>query len=199
MSPAPKYEVIATHESKHGPRVIQVRGSLLASSLETLRELDLFDRYIECLPQEYHERVLYVLAASWVPIEVAEVHYAACDAMELSESQLESIGKHVSHRIINTFLGTLVRTARALTSGVPLSYYPKLWDRLLMGGSCSVGMLGPKDARIESRGVPMFRFRYFRIAYAGLIRGAGLVFRPAIHARVRKATDDSLTIDLSWV
>jgi hypothetical protein len=176
-----------------------VRGSLIASSLQTLRKLDLFDRYIGHLPAERHEEVLYVLAASWVPLDIAMAHYAACDAMQLTEAELHEIGTHVSQRIMGTFLGTLIRTTTSLVaSGTVLRHYPRLWDRLLMGGSCSVHMLTPKDARIESRGVAMFRYRYFRVAYTGLLRGAAGAFRSSAHARARNATADSLTVDLNW-
>jgi hypothetical protein len=195
-----RYEILAEHQSSRGPSVVQVRGSLIASSLETLRGLDLFDRYIVHLPDEYHEQILYVLAASWVPLDVAMAHYAACDAMQLGEPELHEIGQSVSKRIMGTFLGTLMRTASSVIDpATALRHYPRLWDRLLMGGSCSVSMMGPKDSRIESRGVAMFRYRYFRIAYAGLIRGAATVFRSSVQTRIRNATDNSLTIDMSWV
>lgn len=195
-----QYELLAEHQSAHGPSVVQVRGSLIASSLATLRSTNLFERYLEQLPADQHERVLYVLAASWVPIDVAMAHYGACDAMQLSEAELETMGRSVSERIMGTFLGTLVRTARMVVApkSVPLRQYPKLWERLFMGGGCSVGMLGESSARIESRGVPMFRYRYFRVAYAGVIRGASLVFRSSVQVRIRKSSDDSVTIDVSW-
>jgi len=60
MPPGPQYELIADHHSQHGPTVVQVRGSLLASSLATLRMNNLFDRYLEHLPAEQHDNVLYV-------------------------------------------------------------------------------------------------------------------------------------------
>jgi hypothetical protein len=201
MKHAHQYELLVQHQSTHGPTLIQVRGSLIVSSLQTLRELGWFDDYLACLPAEQHEHVLYVLAASWVPVELAMAHYGACEAMQRSDTELDAIGRHVSERILSTFLGTLVRTSRLVVAPgrVPLLQYPRLWDRILMGGGCSVSAMGPKDARIESRGVPMFRYRYFRVAYVGLIRGAGLMFRSAVHVRIHKATDDSLTIDMSWV
>ena len=194
-----KYHFLVEHQSSHGPSVTQVRGSLIASSLQSLRRLELFDRYISQLPAEYHDQVLYVLAASWVPVDLAMAHYAACDAMQLSEPELHKIGGYVSERIIGTFLGTLIRTtATVVGSSSVLRHYPRLWDRLLMGGGCSVRMLTPRDARIESRGLPMCKYRYFRVAYAGLLRGAASVFRSSVQARVRNATADSLTVDLNW-
>ena len=195
-----QYELLADHLSAYGPMVTQVRGSLIASSIATLRSNNLLDRYLACLPRDQHDSVLYVLAASWVPVELALVHYGACDAMQLTEAELTTMGQSVSERLMGTFLATLVRSAAKIItpSSLPLRQYPKLWDRLFMGGSCSISMLGDSDARIESRGVPMFRYRYFRVAYAALIRGAGLMFRPTMSARIRKTTDDSLCIDVSW-
>lgn len=195
-----KYDVLAQHESEHGLRVSEVRGSLIASSLESLRDLGLFDNYFSHLPLEHRDAILYVLAASWVPVELANVHYAACDAMGLTEAQLDLVGNKVSHRIMNTFLGTLLRTTRVIAAPVrvPLKHYPRLWDRLLRGGGCTVYMRGGCEARIESRGVPMFQYRYFRIAYAGLIRGAAMMFRSNVRARIRTVADDALTIEVDW-
>jgi hypothetical protein len=60
------------------PTVRQVRGSLVVSSLRTLRELGYFERYQEQLHPEYSAAVLYALAASWLRLEVAMAQYAAC-------------------------------------------------------------------------------------------------------------------------
>src|SRR5688572_23035051 len=181
----PGPEVLTEHQSATGPRVLRVRGTLVVSSLQTLRELNLIDRYLQCLPVEDHDQVLLAPAASWLPVELAMKHYLACETMALRDEELDNIGRHVSTRIMGTFLGTIMRSSRTLgatpTPIVPLRQYNRLWDRLLMGGGCKVTVTGPKDARIESRGVPMFRYRYFRVAYAGLIRGAGLMFAKVIH------------------
>ena len=196
-------ELLVDHENSNGPRVAQVRGALIVSSLQTLRELSYFDRYIAHLPTQDRDSVLFALASSWLPVELAMVHYGACEAMELTTDELETIGQHVSTRIMGTFLGTLMRSSRQVGANtspvIPLRQYHRLWDRLLMGGGCTVRMSGMKDARIESRGVPMFRYQYFRSAYAGLIRGAGLMFSKTIYMRTRRQGEEALIIDASWV
>jgi hypothetical protein len=194
-------ELIVDYKSPQGSTVSAVRGSLIASSLTTLRESGLFERYAQHLPSSKRDDIVYVLAASWVPLELAMTHYEACEAMALADVDLDALGNHVAQRIMGTFLGTLVRSARhvATPTSIPLRQYPRLWERLLVGGSCSVHMLGLKDARIESRGVPMFRYRYFRTAYLGLVRGASLMFRSAAFTRLRKASEDSLTMEVNWV
>lgn len=199
MLSKPADEIIVDYKSPQGSKVTQVRGALIASSLSTLRERDLFARYEQLLEPAHREQVLYCLAASWVPVEVVMAHYRACDAMGLTERELEALGNDVSKRIMGTFLATMVRSARSVASSIPLRQYPRLWDRLLVGGSCKVRLFGPKDARIESNGVPMFTYRYFRAGYAGLVRGASLMFRTAAHVRVRGGSDESLVLDLSWV
>jgi hypothetical protein len=194
-------ELIADYKSANGPTLLQVRGSLLASSLQTLRERGLYERYVPHLVNAQRDDILYCVAASWLPVELAMAHYAACDAMQLTDQELEAVGGDVSRRIMGTFVATLVRSARHVTTptSIPLRQYPRLWERLLMGGGCRVYLTGPKDARIESYGVPMFKYKYFRTAYVGTLRGAGLMFRSAMHARVKRATDDALTVEINWV
>jgi hypothetical protein len=176
---------------------------LIVSSLQTLRELDFFPRYIEHLPASAHDTVLFALAASWLPLEVAMAHYGACDAMGLDDRELDMIGQNVSARIMGTFLGTLLRGSRELGASaaplVALKHYDKLWDRLLLGGGCHVRQTGPKDAVIESRGLLMFRYRYFRVAYASLIRGAGLMFARTVYTRVQRSSDTAMIVSVSWV
>jgi hypothetical protein len=202
-SNARQTEVVSHHDSANGRTVTQVRGSLIVSSLQTLRELNYLDAYLTHLPKKLHDEILFAVASSWLPVELALAHYGACEAMNLASPELEAIGQHVSSRIMGTFLGTLMRSSRDLgasaTPLIPLRQYHRLWDRLLMGGGCTVRSSGIKDASIESRGVPMVRYRYFRIAYMGLIRGAGLMFAKAVYTRIGKASDTDLTIEASWV
>jgi len=203
INAAQKSQVLAHYDSESGSTVTQVRGSLIVSSLQTLRELGFLDAYLARLPKARHEQVLFVLASSWLPMDLALAHYGACEAMDLSSSELDAIGQHVSARIMGTFLGTLMRSSRQLGSSasplIPLRQYHRLWERLLLGGGCTVRSSGLKDASIESRGIPMLRYRYFRIAYTGLIRGAGLMFAKTVYTRIRSASDDTLMIDASWV
>jgi hypothetical protein len=194
---------LVDHQSAGGATVIQVRGALLVSSLQTLRELGFYERYIALLPTERHEPILFTLASSWISTDLIMAHYAACDAMALTDTELASMGEHVVQRIMGTFLGTIMRGSKLVGANLRpvaiLQNYHRLWDRLLIGGSCTVRQTGPKDASIESRGVPMFRYRYFRLAYANLIRGAGLIFQRKLFTRVERSSESALTLSLSWV
>ena len=42
------------------------------------------------------------------------VHYGACDAMGLSDAKLEGMGQAVSKCIMDTFLGTMLRSGRSV-------------------------------------------------------------------------------------
>jgi len=195
--------ILSEHESSHGPAVVQVRGALLVSSLQTLRDLGYFPRYSAKLPAALHDSVVYALASSWLPTELAMAHYGACDAMELDDAELEGIGERVSARIMGTFVATLLRGTRMVGADLRpvlvLQQFHRLWDRLVLGGSCTVRQTGPKDAVIEVRGIPMFRYRYFRMGYTSLIRGAGLIIGRTLYTRVLRGSDTGQSLSLSWV
>lgn len=196
-------QLLIEHHSAAGPSVTHVRGSLIVSSLQGLRELGFYDRYLENLSAASRDSVLLAIAASWLPLKAAMAHYAACEAMTLSDAELDAIGRNVSGRIMGTFLGTVVRASRQVASVnaplIALSNYDKLWDRLLQGGGCRVRQIGPKDAVIESFGMPMLEYRYFRIAYTAVIRGAGLMFSKTFYARMQRSNTTALTVGVSWV
>lgn len=181
-----------------------VRGSLIASSLQTLREQGYYERYLVQLPKAFQEQVLYVLASSWLPLDAAMAHYGACEAMDLSEGELVKIGESVSQRIMGTFLGTMLRSSRSvgatLSPWIPLRQYGRVCDRLLSGGVHRVKELGPKDAEIQTTGVQMFRFRYFRTATLGIVSGAAGMFSKTCYAKELSGSDSqSIRVSLRWV
>jgi hypothetical protein len=197
---------VLEHWGKSGKTVVQVRGSLIASSQQTLRDQKLFERYAELLPPGQRETVLFVSASNWYPIDIAMTHYGVCDALALNELQIKQIGEIVSERIMGTYLGTILRTGRNVDAGtspwIPLKYYDRLWDRILDGGGCTVKERSTKDAIVESRGVPMFRYRYFREAYVGLVRNAVTLFCKKCYAQnfeIDTSDQDALGMSISWV
>jgi hypothetical protein len=195
---------ILEFRSPEGPTVTHVRSTLISSSVQTLRENKLFDRYIANLPKQHHDTILLTMAPTWFPVALAMAHYRSCDSLELSEADLERIGESVSSRIMGTFLGTLIRSSRNVgaTPLIPLRQYDRLWTRLMTGGSCIVVQTGQKDAVVQSIGVPMFEFRYFRVAYQGVVRGSlGMFAKKVITRPVRHPGGDPHTLHtgVSWV
>lgn len=197
--------VLLDHTSPNGPVMRHVRGTLLASSLQTLRELGFYERYVKLLPVQHHEAVLFGVASTWLPLEVAEAHYGACDALELDDTEIIAVGEAVSKRLMGTFLGTLMRTGRGVgatpSPWLVLCQYHRVCERVLDGGRFMVTEVGPKDAVVQTRGLSLFRFRYFRVATLGMFRGGVGIFARSCFAReiAERSSRDTLTVSLRWV
>jgi hypothetical protein len=196
--------VIVDHQGGGGAEVRNVRGSLIASSLQTLREAGHYERYLQKLPAKYHDSLLFCLASSWLPLAMAEQHYGACDALGLDEREMTRIGETVAQRIMGTFLGVLLRSSRGVgaapTPWIVLRQYGRICDRLLDGGSHLVLEQGPKDALIQTRGLPLYRFRYFRVAMLGMIRGGAGVLAKTYYVKQIGADDpNGIRVSLRWV
>lgn len=157
----------------------QIRSTLLAGSLQTLRAKGHFDAYIEALPKELHSQVLEVVAGSWMPIAIGMAHYSACEAIGLTPTEQFNNGREVSTRVQNTLLGLLARTAKTLGGVTPwtgLEQFQRMWDRVMLGGSGAVYRLGPKEARVEAHGNPLVQWPYFRNSWRGMFACAGELF-----------------------
>lgn len=184
--------------------VTHVRSTLIQSSLNSLRELELFDLYLKQLDPSYRDDILGSLAPEWLPVEMALAHYRACDDLELSPEEMHRIGQHVGDRIQGTFLGTLVRRARilGLNPWLPLNHFERLWSRLMTGGGIALYKVGPKDARIEVYRLPLARFPYFRHAFCGVISGGiKLGAGKAVTVKIEDATafEERLVFHAMWV
>jgi len=160
------------------PLVSQVRSTLIASSVLTLRGRGLFDQYIGKLAKEMHDPVLEAVAGSWMPLAVGLAHYAATDALGLSMLEQFNIGREVAERVQNSVLATLVRAAKTVgvTPWTGLEQFQRMWDRMLVGGSGAVYRLGPKEARVEAHGNPLVARSYFRNSWRGMFAGSGELF-----------------------
>ena len=183
-------------------RVSSVRSTLLHASLESLRQRNLMDRYVELLPEQYHEAILRTLAATWLPIEVGIAHYRACESLELLEHEQVDIGTDVGRRVQRSALSTIARASRAagVTPWLGLSSMDRLWFRLMQGGGAAVTKLGPKDARIVFEAVPLAQFRYFRNGFRGLIHAAADLFskKSYVHVIHHQCGPTRLEYRLSW-
>ncbi|GAC1364669.1 MAG: hypothetical protein NVSMB47_16180 [Polyangiales bacterium] len=180
----------------------EVRTTLITSSLQSLRERRYLDAYCAALPPELHDSILTTVAGAWMPIATACAHYAACDALQLSDLEREAIGAEVGTRVSGTFLGTLVRGARGagLTPWLGFQQYARLWGRIFRGGDVAVFKIGPKDARLEVLGLPLARYHYFRAGFRGVNRATCALFAETVfvHQVPRLCTDSSLGFKISW-
>jgi hypothetical protein len=198
-------ECICDHKSEAGPTVTHVRGTLIASSLQTLKELGHFDRYREQVAREHYEAIAYAIAMSWLPVELAMAHYRACDALALSDVELARIGNSVSKRYADSFFGTMLRTSRKAGIEGPwlaLRSQGRIWDRVYQGGEISIYRTGPKDAYSEQRGLPLAEIPYFRHAYLAWFSALGELLVRKLHLRLvrpREPHPHTIAFAGSWV
>jgi hypothetical protein len=162
-----------------------VRGTLLASSMQSLRSRGLFDRYSALLADSHRDRVLNSVAGEWLTTEIALAHYTACDALRLSVEDQIGMGRDVSRRTHETFLGLIVKMARGV--GVtPWVVFPKinsLYMRIFRGGGIQITRLSPKDAKVQTVGLSPLSISYFRNAYLGMYEAGVGMFAANVQVR----------------
>lgn len=196
-------QILIAHTPQFRPAAT-IRSTVLQSSVASLRQRGHFERWLALLDVNFRATIVESLAPSWMPIEVALAHYAACEALELPLSEQVAMGAAVGDRIQGSFLTTLMKSAR--TAGYNplfiLSQFDRLYGRLFQGGSVQLTQTGPKDADVEVRGMQTTRFPYFRIAFTGVVR-AGILFSGVRTGYVKQgqynSSSDTLVMHTSWV
>jgi hypothetical protein len=186
------------------PTVTEVRGTLLSSSLQMLRDRGLREAYLEALPDRYHESIEGLVPGVWLPLEVAHAHYAAIDALGLSDADILDIGRGVGERIQNGHIGTILRGTRNLGGLDPWTILGRtgaLWQRVFRGGEAAVFKLGPKDARLEFVGIPIAQVSYFRVGMQGIIEAAVTLSSRKAYVRSHHGMrgPDSMAYSISYV
>lgn len=182
----------------------QVRSTLLASSIASLRRHDLFDRYVALLSHEHRDAVLSSVAGQWLPMPVGRAHYHACDQLGLTAAQQVQIGSEVSIKIHDTFLGVVIRTAKqaGVTPWIVLSRGHQMYSRLFDGGGgVRVIRYGPKEARADIVGIPLLSIPYFRNAMRGIYQAAIGLFcvQAYVQEMARESGPTRASLRLSWV
>ena len=153
------------------------------------------------LPAEHREVILSTVAGLWLPMEVGLAHYEAVDRLGFTTEEEEQIGAEVSHKLHDTFLGTVMKMAT--NAGVtPWTLLPKgnqFYGRLFRGGGGTrVIKLGPKEARSDVVGLPLLsRFPSLsRHAVRGLYPRSHLGF---LHQVLRARGHSQVVVDVDCV
>jgi hypothetical protein len=181
------------------PPVTHLRSTLLLSSVLTLKARGLYPSYLAKLPLSRHASIDALVAGAWLPVELAAAHYDACDALELSTHEQLEMGTLVADQVQGGLLTTIVRAARNANASpwTAIESYPKLWERLMLGGAVTIDRLGAKDALIEAVGVSLATNRYFRTAFRGVNHAA---FAPLCERLVVKDMPEyGFACRISWV
>ncbi len=149
-----------------------LRGSLLATSFQIMREQGHEQRYFELLPRRLHQTIREISPGSWQPMADALAHYEVMGQLFPTPEQQVTNGKLSAERTQNAYVSTVVRSLRAagaLTFTTALKRVPAVFARLIDGGGAmAIYATGPKDARIELYGYPMLDIAYLRNGWQGL-------------------------------
>jgi hypothetical protein len=180
-----------------------VRSTLLIASRTQLRLAGLFDTYSQHLPEDARRELESVIAASWLPVDLAHAHYAAADALDLPEEDIVALTRPTGEKLHQMFFTTAMRLARTagLTPWTGLPVCLKILDRLFEGSGGGLQQLGPKEARAVILAQPLVRHRYFR---TGLVTHLDLVLglccqRGFIRVTSVDAGKGMMTLLLRWV
>jgi uncharacterized protein (TIGR02265 family) len=151
--------------------VKRVRSTLVMASIESIRQRGRFEDYERALPAAHKEALLHVVAATWVPLEAARAHYAACDSLGLSAEQQVLAGRTTFEGARSTLMGTAIGLARGagVTPWQVLPMLQRMWDRGCDGGGVMVVRTGPKDAHIDLVQCELLAFAHFRTGLRGLV------------------------------
>jgi uncharacterized protein (TIGR02265 family) len=177
------------------------RSTILMASIETVRSRGLFAEYERALPAQYKEELLGAVAATWMPLEAALAHYAACDSLGLTAEQHVQCGRSTFDGARGTLLGTAVRMARGagLTPWTTLPLLQRFWDRGFDGGAVSVARAGPKDAHVTCVQCAVIVSPYFRNGLRGLLAALmELTCTKAYVTERRSHLANSLSFRLQW-
>jgi hypothetical protein len=179
----------------------EVRSTLLCASMQSMRARRLFDAYLAELPPDQREAAQALTPGQWLPIERAELHYAACDRLRLEPADRVEIGGDVGHRIQQSLLSTIVRLTRGggVTPWAVVTSAEKLRVRTWKGGGIRVTKLGPKDARLEWLEQPCARSPHFRLGFTGILKALCELY--AHRAYVREEQQPSATtlqLHVAW-
>jgi hypothetical protein len=193
-------EVVVDYMSPDGERITHIRSTLISASIQTLKALGFFERYLRALPQGRHDAMLAPRAPGWTTEEEAAVHYTACDEMKLSEAEQERTSQTVVTAIGSTLLATFTRSSRTLDADpwLALAQTERLFSRLNQGGAVRVIRRSSKEAVFEVRGGALYAIPYYEIGHHALLRASALLFSNTAQARTLHAANREHRTLLSW-
>jgi hypothetical protein len=200
-----RYEVAlpAQYPPGHTRPATRVRSTLLAASVQGLREMGWEARYFAALPSERHLELRMLTAGTWMPLELGVTHYRACDAMGLTSEEMDRMGENVSLRTQKSFVGMLGRAAAGAgaTPWTIIGNVHRIYGRMIDGADHCIYRVGPKEALIVNVGCPLVEIPYFRTAMIAYYRAAIGVVASTVYAnevpRYRKPL--TVGVQVAWV
>ncbi len=181
-----------------------IRSTLVGSSILALKKHGLYERYLQHLPLEHHDKILYGVVGQWLPIEVGQIHYAACLGMGLSHEEVLGIGRDVAAMAQKTMFSFVLRVATesGVTPWAMIAKGQAYWDRSYRGSSVAAFKIGPKECRVEIVANPLASNFYWRSSLQGILTALTQAFcRRAFVRELRWNPNEpfAVTYRLSWV
>jgi len=185
------------------PLATSIRTTLLAASTRSLKQAGLYDKYLQHLPVEHHERIEAIMPGGWLPIGVASAHYAACDRLALPPAVIAQLAGDCSRffsTVIYTVLSRLARAAGA-SPWLALDQAERLRTLTWKGSEIVVTRTGPNEAHYAWLGQPLAASPYFRVASTAWMRGVLTLFTPTARVRLleRESSPTTLVHRCSWL
>jgi hypothetical protein len=179
-----------------------IRGTLIGSSLQAMRQREQSEEYFAALEPEFREGIETLVPQSWVEMPLAYAHYRALDTVVRASEDVLAIGRAVGDRFQSSYVATLIRGLKA--SGIVdplrvLTRAPSVSERIFRGGGVRVVRVGPKDADVEFTGVPLCEMRYFRWGFAGVIQGGLMLVAKTVYVTPVQTSPTSMKVKVSWV
>jgi hypothetical protein len=196
-------EIIIPHTPESGP-VTAVKNVLLQTSLTQLQDNGYYDRYAKLVDQKVLQELASSLGPGWIPIAIADAHYAACEALNLTTEEISRMGTRVGGRVQET---ALVSAAKG-RPGPDFDLWTdairpmhRMWPRIYQGGSVQIVKLAPKVQECQMLGFGLVRHRYFRQASLTVITATHAAMGALIDSSKIMSFDAAqgeLTVRLSW-
>lgn len=182
--------------------VTAVRGTLLGSSLQAMRDRRLEARYFARLPPPHHDAIRSLVAMAWIDVDVALAHYRVMGELFPDPVEQRQIGRAVGDRVQKSYLATVIRALRATGLVTPLAVVtrmPAIWSRVFSGGGVQLVELGPTEFEVESRGCALFTESYFGRGWEGVWEASLQLVTPSIRIeRGRRTGEDGYLLVVSW-
>jgi hypothetical protein len=167
----------------------RLRSTVVLASIESVKRRGRLEDYERAVPARHREALFHAVAATWIALDAARAHYAACDSLGLSSEQQALAGRSTFDGARSTLMGTAVGLARG--AGVtPWSIMPMLqrvWDRGCDGGGILVARAGPKDAHVDVVQCELLASPYMRNGLRGLVAAIVEMFCTRAYVTERRA------------
>jgi hypothetical protein len=196
-------EIVVDYVSPDGEHITHIRSTLIASSIQTLKELGFLERYLRVLPRSRRDEVLAPRAPSWLPVEEAAIHYRACEEMALSPPELDRILDSVVTSITTTLLSTFRRSASRAVDGsaawLSLGQAERLFSRMNRGGAIRVTRRAANEALVEVRGGNLYTIPYYEFGHCAMLRVQVQLFATKVQVRTLSVAEREHRALLNWI